>query len=359
MRFALAQIAVLFSFAVNTLASAPLAPHQLVEVDAGAEVVITLSGYDLDGDDLNVMITSLPSSGVLYQLSQVYSNYGYDPKRGVAIDSPGTVLTGSLNRLVYARPSMDSERNGKWASFTYTVSDGKATSAAGTVTLVPKTGVITTSDFLLGSEEWKIVGNKLPVSSATYEPSSRGAVNHYIYGMDDLINVGQVGGGGSDSAMWYFSAPSKFLGNYGIAYGGELKFTLSSAAGDFSKGNENFGAYLVELSCTQCNVNAGVTISFPLNAVRGGFDGKDKSISLTLHEKAGWLKDPKNSLKQWKAPTKCEFIEVLSGLSGMKILGDFTKWYETVLLDNVSIVNGKEILPICAQGSPDASICSC
>jgi hypothetical protein len=33
---------------------------------------------------------------------------------------------------------------------------------------------------------------------------------------------------------WYFSAPSKFLGNRANAYGGTISFALGSFAGDFS-----------------------------------------------------------------------------------------------------------------------------
>mmetsp|Transcript_3880 Transcript_3880/g.6635 ORF Transcript_3880/g.6635 Transcript_3880/m.6635 type:complete len:361 (-) Transcript_3880:146-1228(-) len=353
----LAPLFFFFATIASAIASAPIAPHQLVQVDPGSEVVITLAGYDLDGDSLTVSIESLPSSGRLYQLSQVYSTHGYDPKQGTAITSSGTQVTGSKNRIVYSRPSVDSVKYEKWDTFTYTVFDGTTTSAEGTVTLVPKTGVMVGSDFLLGNEDWKITGNKASNSLATYEASSRGLVNHYIHGTDDLINVGRIGGDGTDADRWYFSAPSEFLGNQGIAYGGQLKFTLSAHAGDFTASNLNKDAYLVELYCAQCAVNSGVTISYPLSS--SGFTGSDKAFSLTLHEKAGWMKDPENTLKSWTVPSKCDFIEVLSGLTHVKILGDFTKWYESVSLDNVAIVNSKQQLPICAQGSPDASVCSC
>jgi hypothetical protein len=41
-------------------------------------------------------------------------------------------------------------------------------------------------------------------------------------------------------------APSKFLGNLGIAYGGSIQFTLSSFSGDFSKMNSR------EVRTVQC-----------------------------------------------------------------------------------------------------------
>mmetsp|Transcript_14714 Transcript_14714/g.18816 ORF Transcript_14714/g.18816 Transcript_14714/m.18816 type:complete len:377 (-) Transcript_14714:136-1266(-) len=349
-----------FVFAIHsmcTFGTAPLAPHKLVEVNAGSDVVISLTGYDLDGDKLEVTITSLPSSGTLYQLSQVYSTHGYEPKLGTQITSAGTKVTGSKNRIVYVRPSVDAVNYDKWATFTYSVSDGPSVSESGTVTLVPPTGVLVGSNFLLGDEQWKITGNKAAMGVVTYEAGSRGLLNHYIHGTDDLLNIYKASG--DDAALWYFTAPSPFLGNQGIAYGGQLTFTLSAHAGDFSSGNMNSNVHLVEMHCAKCAVNTGVTISFPLSAVSGGFAGSDKTFSLVLNEKSGWLKDPENTLKTWSAPTKCEFIELLSGLTRLKILGDFTKWYESVSIDNVAFVNMKQQLPICAQGSADASVCSC
>ena len=52
-------------------------------------------------------ISNLPVSGSIYQLSQVFSMYGYEPKKGVQITSTSTAITGSDNRLVYTRPNPD------------------------------------------------------------------------------------------------------------------------------------------------------------------------------------------------------------------------------------------------------------
>jgi len=91
------------------------------------------------------------------------------------------------------------------------------------------------SDFLLSNENWMVYGNKAMMPS-TYEPHSRGAsLNHYVLGTDDKINVQKPGG--PDASLWYFSAPSKFLGNQGISYGGSLRFTLSGFSGDFKSTN--------------------------------------------------------------------------------------------------------------------------
>lgn len=108
----------------------------------------------------------------------------------------------------------------------------------GTVTLVPQSGAIVGSDYLLSNEGWTIVGNPLPSYDATYEPYSRGALmNHYILGTEGNVNVQSAGG--VDQSLWYFNAPTAYHGNHGIAYGGTLQFTLASFSGDFSSLNGN------------------------------------------------------------------------------------------------------------------------
>mmetsp|Transcript_4538 Transcript_4538/g.7400 ORF Transcript_4538/g.7400 Transcript_4538/m.7400 type:complete len:206 (+) Transcript_4538:713-1330(+) len=202
-------------------------------------------------------------------------------------------------------------------------------------------------------------------SSVTYEPYSRGAMlNHYILGADDKINVQQSGA--TDQSLWYFVAPSKFLGNLGIAYGGSLQFTMSSFSGDFSTSNGGDTA-VVLLECAECEgpVSTGITLAYPLSALtnspNGAFKGKPMRVSIPLKEgtQTGWIKDPQNSLVSWIPASQCDLIQVLSRLTKISILGDWTTWQESVALDDVKLVNTKGQLPLCAMSRPDASICSC
>jgi hypothetical protein len=239
----------------------------------------------------------------------------------------------------------------------------KARSPEGLVTFVPPSGMLVGSHFTRGSEDWTITGNKIGEHAVTYESSSRGMLNHYVYGSDDTINTHHTTG--SDQALWYFKAPSKFLGHHGISYGGRLQFTLSSFQGDYSPERLNTGAplggglHLVYLECGKCNLNKGVRLAFPMSATESGFSGTATMFDIALTETSGWLEDSKNSLVKWSPPSQCTFIEVLSGLSGVSILGDITKWYESVALDTVQVVNHDAAIPVCAQGTPDASICTC
>jgi len=301
---------------------------------------------------------------------QVFSDYGYEPKKGVAVVA-GQDATGSKgNRVYYKRPQADSAPVGAWGVLEYTVSDLSPSNAVmsesltGMVTFVPPSMVLVGSHFSRGGEGWTVVGNKGSApSDVVFEPSSRGALNHYVYGSDDTINAAAAGG--SDKSLWYFQAPAKFTGHHGIAYGGHLDFTMSSFHGDFSPDKFNAGTgkqglALVEVHCAKCNVNRGVTLVFPYKAAKQAFTGAAATFMVPLLEGSGWVEDPKNTLAAWAKPSQCTFIEVLSGLSSVKILGDFTKWYESVALDTVEVVApGKSMVPVCAQLKPDASQCTC
>jgi len=342
----------------------PVSFHDIVVVEPSGEAVIRLKGYDLDGDKLKYHITSSPNSGKLTQLSQVYSNYGYEPKAGTVIQgSDSTQVTGSQNRVYYKRFAPDAATNQLWTSFTYRVADPKSTSYDGTITLVPPSGAIVGSNFLLNNEGWTIVGNKAPSSATKHEPFSRGKLNHYVIGTDDKISVNRDGG--EDNALWYFQAPDSFLKNKGVTYGGRISFTLGAFSGDFQSLNDH--ANLIQLDCAECvgPVGKGITIVYPLtkalaeasSAFKGG--AMEAVFSVELLESSGWLKDPQNTLVKWAPPSQCDIIQVLSRLSSVRILGDLTRWYESVALDDVLFSNKEARIPVCAMIRPDASVCNC
>ena len=52
-------------------------------------------------------------------------------------------------------------------------------------------------------------------------------------------------------------------------------------------------------------------------------------------------------------------IQVLSRLSSIRILGDWTPRHESMGLDTVLVYNTKGQFPVCASIKPDASICTC
>lgn len=213
----------------------------------------------------------------------------------------------------------------------------------GTITLVPPTGAIVGSNFLLNNEAWTITGNKAQVNTPTYERFSRGALmNYYISGTDDVINVKESNS--PDHSLWYFEAPSKFYGNYGISYGGTISFNIAAFSGDFSKLNDG-KVNVIELHCADCvgPVGKGITLGYSLDQLakspNGKFTGQPKKITISLNEHGGWLKDSQDVLLPWTKPSKCDIIQVLSRMTKIKILGDWTTWYETVAIDDIQISN--------------------
>ena len=122
---------------------------------------------------------------------------------------------------------------------------------------------------------------------------------------------------------------------------------------------------MVELICATCDgpVGKGITLAYNIDtlasSVNGPFTGDPKTISIPLVENSGWIKNSQNSLVAWPDASKCDMLQVLSRLSSVRILGDWTQWYENVALDNVQIKNTKGKIPLCAQSKPDASICTC
>jgi hypothetical protein len=200
-------------------------------------------------------------------------------------------------------------------------------------------------------------------ASASYEPSSRGkGMQYYIHYTDSDIKTTEEG---SDQKHWYFKAPTKFLGHQGIMYGGKLKFTLSASTGDFSAKNLNTHKDLVVIECRTCDTNKGIRLVYQMEKNHVHFDGKTTSFEVPFKE-SSWLMDPKNVLLDWSTPSDCILIEVLSHLSNLYILGDHTRWFETVSIDDVSleVANSSTELPItkcyeeytCRKGRDD---CKC
>jgi hypothetical protein len=320
----------------------------------------------LKNENIAYKVMTLPATGQLSQLSSVYSKYGYQPVNGAKITAKETMISGSENRIHYGRPNPDHASEEKWGTFEYiAIGVNGLPSYPANVTLVPKSGALVSSTFLFGNEDWTISGNQMKTPyPSKHEAYSRGSLNYYIVGSDDLVNVDQSGK--TDSSLWYFDAPSKFYGNQGISYGGSISFTIHSFSGDFKSDNWNSDdTKAVLIHCKDCTgpVYGGITLALPVGVLKKSypslFKGSPTEMSIKLTESSGWLKDPQNTLKPWYTPTQCDIIQVLSRLSKVQILGDWNQWYESVALDNVKISNTKGQLPLCSMARPDASVCTC
>jgi hydroxylaminobenzene mutase len=125
----LGQVAAISSGDYHSLALSPvnLPPRVFSRTATGplnSDLIVTLAGWDPNGDVLGFRIASLPTNGTLYQ----YTGSG----RGDPITSPDSSLTDPL-KLVFS-PSPDSF-GAPYTTFSYVASDGQYDSPPGLVTV--------------------------------------------------------------------------------------------------------------------------------------------------------------------------------------------------------------------------------
>jgi hypothetical protein len=295
--------------------------------------------------------------GAVFELSQLFVTQGLQPRRGrAAIAPPLTLAPAAGNRALFVAPS-SAPPLGMWANLTYRVADGASgrASTPGLAFFVPPHGRLAHSDFRADADGWRVQGK----AQLSREGFSRGLLSQYLVATDAAVQSGGAGAGagargggagarGGDANLWRFLAPAKFLGNKVGAFGGALVFTAGAFAGDFSADQLHASAPLATLECATCRGGQGVRLGFfpdnpppdpgssptaaaaaaaaaaaGANAARGSgvvLDGKTKRFSLPLTA-ASWRKDPRNSLLSWPAVADCEFVQVLSALSQISILG--------------------------------------
>jgi hypothetical protein len=387
---------------VHSTAPVPVAPPVVVFAGRGEEVVIRLPGYSSSGRAMTTTILSTPTSftsaagagapspasatsaGQLHELSQLFVTQGLQPRRGRALAAPQPVPQAHGNRVLFVGPPSPPPP-GAWGTFTYRVADGAHASGTGVVFVIPPHKRLAYSDFRADTDGWRVAtgGSSAPSSSLSAgggagaasapatlsrEAFSRGLLSQYLVGTDARVAStgmrsaaltptagGALGGssasgggaagrgtpGRGDASLWYFVAPSHFLGNKVAAYGGSLTFVAGSLAGDFSNPSaltSHAGAApLITLECNGCAGGLGIRLGYFPSDAASLLDGKTKKFSIPLTASA-WLRDPRNSLARWAPVSDCEFVRVLEGLSGLAILGDWTSWYETVAIDDVALM---------------------
>lgn len=101
--------------------TSPTAAPQIVPSRPHRDVTITLTAADVNGDALTLRISAVPTGASLYQY-----NAG---ARGALIDTPGTLVTDSLGRVIAAVASEGTE-------FEFVANDGALDSAAARVEIV-------------------------------------------------------------------------------------------------------------------------------------------------------------------------------------------------------------------------------
>jgi len=328
---------------------AVFALYQTYKVSSSSdEIDVHLGGFSTNNRKTRYRVTALPATGKVYQPTQVYCDYQYTPKANVALaggDLPHVVTCASTSVVYKPAANMVLPREGPVAVFSYKTEEYQhdTCSDVANVYLLNADNILAASFFDRSGDGWTVVQNG-PTSggAASYDASSRGAaLNRYIYGEEELINLSTKEPGvivpGSDQTQWYFNAPAKFVTDMTAGYGGTLEFTLGQAAGDFTDAAARVSsAHLVRLECATCKTqgeDTGIQLSYQL---AGTWDGATKTFSIPLSE-SSWLKDPENSNSAWAAPTQCEMYQVLHRLSGLQILGDLLTGHESVMLDSVKL----------------------
>lgn len=237
--------------------------------------------------------------------------------------------------------------------------------------------------------------------SIQFDESHMGGLSRFVYATEREINVQQYNESDPFFSQWYFRAPKAYRRNLAIAYEGTISFKLSVFAGEFSSlWDLNEVVDMIIIECKTCgpsmgssSTRAGERIVYrgttkgalrPENISRivrsrevsenqiqsgsrigttatgqGSFSqktypkdgsyflrqllyseghmGEGISVEVELSEEAGWLVDPKSSVKEYYKPSKCQFVSILNGASDLYILGDYSKRHETVGLDDVEI----------------------
>ena len=179
--------------------------------------------------------------------------------------------------------------------------------------------------FYLNNDNWNIIGNK-NITSSFFKPFSLdGIMSNYIIGNDKVINVDYKNK--DDANLWYFS--KNFPTNYSLSNTSIFSFTMTSFVGDFTKLNYNNS-----LSSALIKIINNVTnelIIFPVNHLIEKYNGSLHTFVIPMVYNV-WL----NGYNYSQIDRKY-FLRVLSNVTRIDILGDWTQGNETIGLDNVMI----------------------
>ena len=215
----------------------PVASSLLLSSLPNQDLVITLQGSDLNADILSYRITTLPSTGALYQ----FTNGG----RGPMIDTTNVVVADPGNRVLFE--SQGSDRTAD--KFTYVVNDGEVDSVPATVSLnigntfastQPATQITANGATLNGMAlpngmnsvawfEWAVPGQHLNPTSAQVIGSGAGVVRitQKITGLVQPA-VYQFRLVVSNASGTIYGAPNRFTTGEKVAVWGGSLFGLNS-----------------------------------------------------------------------------------------------------------------------------------
>jgi hypothetical protein len=190
--------------------------------------------------------------------------------------------------------------------------------------------VLYESNFLMNNENWQITGNKKIEPAAHQSYNIDREISHYIMFKDNLINIDLEDKHAPDMSLWYFASPEITINplqksgtttskNFKPKYPNVLTFTLTSFVGDFLDLNEDTN--LVKIK------NGDRCFLFEASV----YDGKTKTFNVPFNNQF-WRKDFSDFPVTYE-----EMREMFIGSFTIEILGDWTRGYEVIGLDNIII----------------------
>jgi hypothetical protein len=188
--------------------------------------------------------------------------------------------------------------------------------------------VLYESKFLRNNENWQITGNKIIEPAVHQSYNIDREISHYIMFKDNLINVDYKHP--NDRSLWYFESPEIIINplqksgtisnkNFKPKYPTVMTFTMTSFVGDFYSLNEDVN--LVKIR----NGDKCFVFKAP------NYDGKTKTFNVPFKSQL-WKKD-----YTYSQVTDQELREIFIDKFTIEILGDWTRGYEVIGLDNVII----------------------
>merc|ERR1712137_896754 len=200
-----------------------------------------------------------------------------------------------------------------------------------------------------GLDGWFISGNNIPRTEQNkddidiaplglrHKPVYLGNLSGYVYGVDEVQFLNYTYDTIFDQTKWYFEASHTFYRPELLAsYGGFLRFRIRALYGNFSELNSPLD--WVTLECAVCDGGRGTKLVRYIDDTLK-WDGSERYVEMRLHPSECWRRHPLN-VAFWsseKFADECEIAGVLTGLSRLAILGDWTKGGEGIAIDDVTI----------------------
>ena len=152
-----------------------------------------------------------------------------------------------------------------------------------------------------------------------------------------------------DAGTWMFEAPAKFLGNQLAALDGAIDYRLRWQGAGSVEQSDIFVPHVVIV-----NTNTATGIAFmapedpPINVTT--------DLRVPLNERAGWLwMDDTTGMEDLSLATREQIRQVLSGVTALRIRGEFITGDDTGFLANV-ILSGPPRLSIRRNASGQVEI---